>query len=143
MMETAFNTIGTVAAGLAFGGMVFFALVIAPTVFTKLGEKDAAALIRAIFPKYYLFVAVTAGVGALTLLTTFPWASLGLAVAALGALLSRQGLMPRINGARDQANAGDSDAEARFERLHNISVRVNGLGLIGALGAVVILGLGK
>ena len=49
--------------------------------------------------------------------------------------------MPRINGARDQANDGDAEASQRFERLHKLSVHINTLGLIGTAAAVIILGL--
>ena len=140
-METILHTLGTVSAALAFGGMVFFSAVVVPITFTKLDEANAAKFIRGIFPWFYLFVIVTAGVGALALLTLLPWAALGLGIAAFGAAISRQGLMPRINGARDQANDGDAEAGLRFERLHKLSVHINTLGLIGAAAAVVILGL--
>lgn len=142
-METILQTLGTVGAALTFGGMVFFSAVVAPITFTKLDEANAAKLIRAIFPWFYLFVIVTGGVGALALLTLLPWAALGLGVAAFGAAIARQGLMPRINGARDQANDGDAEAGKRFDRLHKLSVHINTLGLIGAAAAVIILGLNR
>ena len=81
---------------------------------------------------------ITAGLGAVTMLTIVPYASLGLAVAGVLALISRQGLMPRINGARDQALAGDEEAGKRFDKLHQLSVNLNGIGLVGALAAVVL-----
>lgn len=140
-MEHILHSIGFIAASLAFGGMVFFSAVVAPAVFTKLDEDNAARLIRGIFPWYYLYVIITAGLGALTMLTVVPWAAGGLAIAAIGAFISRQGLMPRINGARDQANDGDAEAEARFEKLHKLSVQINGFGLAGALAAIVLIAI--
>lgn len=140
-MEAFLQTLGLVSAALAFGGMVFFSAVVAPITFTKLDEANAAKFIRGIFPWFYLFVIATAGLGALALLTLLPWAALGLGIAAFGAAISRQGLMPRINGARDQSNEGDIEAGQRFERLHKLSVHINTIGLIGAAAAVIILGL--
>lgn len=140
-MEHILSAVGFVSTALAFGGMVFFSIVVAPAVFTKLDEVNAAKLIRGIFPWYYLYVIITAGLAALMMLTIVPWAAAGLAVAALGAFISRQGLMPRINGARDQAKDGDVEAEARFEKLHKLSVQINGFGLAGALAAVVLIAI--
>lgn len=140
-MEHILNSFGFIASALAVGGMVFFSAVVAPAAFTKLEEEHAAKFIRGIFPWYYLYVMITAGVGALTMLTLVPWASAGLAVAAGGAFISRQGLMPRINGARDQAKAGDADAQERFDKLHKLSVQINGFGLAGALSAIVIIAI--
>ncbi len=138
-METILTIVGYIAAALTFGGMTFFSAVTAPMVFIKLDEKTAGTFIRAMFPWYYLFVIVTAILGALTLLTIVPYASLGLAVAAVLALVSRQGLMPRINGARDQALDGDEEAGKRFDKLHQLSVNLNGIGLVGALAAIVLI----
>lgn len=138
-MDSIFNAVGFIASALAVGGMVFFSAVVAPAAFTKLEDEHAAKFIRGIFPWYYLYVIITAGVGALMMLTVVPWASAGLAISAVGAFVSRQGLMPRINGARDQANDGDIDAQARFDKLHKLSVRINGLGLMGAVVAIVLI----
>lgn len=140
-MDQILHTIGFIASSLAFGGMVFFSAVVAPAAFTKLDEDNAAKLIRGIFPWYYLYVIITSGLGALTMLTIVPWAAAGLALAALGAFISRQGLMPRINGARDQAKDGDAEAQARFEKLHKLSVQINGFGLAGALSAIVLIAI--
>lgn len=140
-MDQILHSVGFIASSLAFGGMVFFSIVVAPAVFTKLDEDNAAKLIRGIFPWYYLYVIITAGLAALMMLTIIPWAAAGLAVTALGAFISRQGLMPRINGARDQARDGDTEAEARFEKLHKLSVQINGFGLAGALAAVVLIAI--
>ncbi len=137
-MEAILTVVGYIAMALCFGGMTFFSAVTAPMVFIKLDEETAGKFIRAMFPWYYLFVIITAGFGAITMLTVVPYASLGLGVAALLALISRQGLMPRINGARDQALAGDEEAGKRFDKLHQLSVNLNGIGLVGALAAVVL-----
>ena len=64
-----------------------------------------------------------------------------LGLIALGAAISRQVLMPRINTQRDRMLAGETEAEARFNRLHRASVWINGLQLLGALAVLVRLGL--
>lgn len=133
---------GTVFAGLALGGMVMFAAVVAPQIFMKLDAANAAKIIRAIFPIYYLYVIATAGFGALAILTIDFRAAVGLGIAALCALYARQSLMPRINGAKDQANDGDEEAQKRFDALHKQSVRLNAAGLLGVLYATVMIGLG-
>lgn len=138
-MEVILNPVGFISSAFAVGGMVFFSAVVAPAAFTKLEEEQAAKFIRGIFPWYYLYVIITAGLGAMAMLTVVPWASAGLAIAAVGAFISRQGIMPRVNGARDQAKDGDADAQARFDKLHKLSVRINGLGLMGAVVAIVLI----
>lgn len=120
-----------------------FAAVVAPQIFIKLDKESASTLIRAIFPWYYLYVIVAAAAAGLCALTLEPRASGLLAVSVLCAVFARQNLMPRINGARDQANAGDEEAEARFARLHKLSVRLNALGLICVFVAALFIALGN
>ena len=142
VIETFLTMVGTVFAGLALGGMVMFAAVVAPQIFIKLDAANAAKIIRAIFPIYYLYVIVAAGGAAVAIVTIDFRPAVGLGIAALCALYARQNLMPRINGAKDQANDGDEEAKKRFEALHRQSVRLNAVGLIGVLYATVMIGLG-
>lgn len=138
-MMTALDIAGLLAAALCFGGMVFFAAITAPMVFIHLNAENAGKLIRAIFPWYYLYVIVTAGIAGVAYAPTTPFVSAGFAMAFLGALYARQGLMPKINAERDKARAGDTAADARFEKLHKLSVRINAVGLAGALVGVVLI----
>lgn len=140
-IETILTLIGTVFSGLALGGMVMFAAVVAPQIFIKLDAANAAKIIRAIFPLYYLYVIVTAGVAAITILTIEFRAAVGLGIAAFCALYALKSLMPRINGAKDQADAGDEEAKRRFDALHKQSVRLNAAGLLGVLYATIMIGL--
>jgi len=117
--------------GLA-GSMLFFALVVAPTVFRSLPGEHAGAFLRALFPRYYLWGLIAA------LLTTLLalWANAGgLVVTACAAVtvlfvFARQNLMPAINRARLQKLDGDAGAAARFKRLHGLSVLINLLQLL-------------
>lgn len=84
------------------------------------------------FPRYYLFVIVTAGFsGAILLLSNSRSAALALAISAV-AIYARQVLMPRINPARDEQLQGNAEAKGRFGRLHGLSVVLNFVQLIAA-----------
>lgn len=67
-----------VSLALLVGGMAFFAVVVAPLVFTRLPADQAGAFIRQVFPAYYLWVAGCAAVAALTLALVRPWEALAL-----------------------------------------------------------------
>ena len=49
------NTLLLTAVGVWLGAMVFFASVVAPTVFGTLEPQLAGHMIRRVFPRYYLF----------------------------------------------------------------------------------------
>ena len=130
-----------------FGGMVFFALVFAPLVFTRLPEDVAGPFIRQVFPSYYLTMAVITGLAAATslastLLTESAQTGafgpvLLLALLSAGFAYARQGLMPRVNALRDRQLAGDDEAGPAFERLHRASVALNALQLALLFGLLV------
>lgn len=107
------------------GAMVFFPAVVAPLVFRVLQPADAGAFLRALFPRYYLFMIVTSGLAGLLLIFSAPLPAVVLLAIAASTLGIRQWLVPRLNAWRDQARAGDAMAERRFERGHRLSVAVN------------------
>jgi hypothetical protein len=119
--------------------MAFFSFVFSPLVFFKLPAEAAGPFIRAVFPWYFLVIAVLFAVAAVLL-----WAQPGLAVlmaamAVLG-LGNRQVMMPRINRMRDRFLAGETGAEKRFDRLHRASVGINLVQMAAAaLGLVLLL----
>ena len=131
------------ALALTFGGMTFFSGIMAPLVFTKLPIETAGTFIRQLFPWYYLTMGVTTVVALVGLaLGTSGIASLeaGLtALVLLGFVYARQSLMPMINRARDAELAGDSEAGARFTRLHRLSVLINGLQWFAVLAALILV----
>lgn len=112
------------AAGL-FGGMAFFAAVVAPVTFTRLPPEMAGRFVRGMFPVYYLWVLGTAAAGAVALLPLRVGDALVLAAIAGSTAWLRQVLMPRINALSDAAQAGDAAARAGFDRTHRLSVIVN------------------
>ena len=92
---------GVLAAACLLGGMVFFAAVLAPLVFTRLDAAAAGPFIRATFPRYYLYVLATSALAAAFLAARDPASALILALVAAATVWLRQGLMPRINALRD------------------------------------------
>lgn len=138
----ALSVFGAVLTAAVFGGMVFFAAVYAPLVFTKLPAATAGEFIRAVFPVYYKVMGAAATAAGVLLL---PRAD-GVVMVAVGAvfIVVMMLLMPRINAARDASLAGDGpergSAEARrFARLHRLSVVINFVQMLAVLAVLVRL----
>lgn len=125
------------ATALLFGAMVFFALIVTPTVFRALEADAARRLLRRLFPLYYAFGAGTAGAAAIALLPLAWEAAVVMAVVGSGFVFARRALMPRINAYRDAELAGDAAAALPFARLHRLSVAVN-LGQMALVAAVLV-----
>ena len=140
-MDTIFLSAALIFTALTFGGMIFFAVLIAPCIFVYLDEINAGKLIRSIFPWYYLFIFVSGGIGAVVAALVSPYAAIGLAISSIGAVTARTILIPRINAARDKSTAGDTNAEKSFNRLHKFSVQLNFIGVVSSLTALVFLSL--
>lgn len=114
-----------------FGGMLLFAAGFAAFLFKVLPMAEARALIRKAFPPFYLFVIVTAGVGALLAAGVDSTAALVLAAISVTTVPTRLVLMPAIN------TATDNGQRQRFARLHGVSVVIT-LAHIAAAGAVLV-----
>jgi hypothetical protein len=120
--------------GLA-GSMLFFAVVVAPTVFRALPPDQAGRFLRAFFPRYYAWGVVLGG-AATAMGASSGWLPfLACATVAVLFLYARQVLMPKINAARDAQLGGAGEAGVRFDRLHRRSVLVNALQLLLLLAA--------
>ena len=114
---------------LLLGGMLFFPAVVAPAIFSSLEEKYSGALLRRLFPNYYLFIialSLIAGLlGDLSSLTT------GTCVFILvTTVFVRQILMPKINNWRDEELDGNSDSGRKFARSHRFTVYLNLLQIV-------------
>ena len=138
-MPLLLDVIGLVAVATLFGSMAFFSFVVAPLVFVKLDGASAGRFLRGIFPWYFLVVGLLSLLALASLAALRPLEAFALGLVALGAVVSRQGLMPRINRHRDRMLEGDLEAETRFNRLHRLSVWINGAQLLAAF--VVLLRL--
>lgn len=115
---------------LAAGGMVLFAAGVAPKVHRVLGKAEARALTRAIFPVYYLVLAVLAGIAAVAAFAVNVAAAIVLTVVAGGFVFSRQVMMPRINALNDEVARGSTVSQGPAKMLHAWSVRTNVLQLV-------------
>ena len=135
------HAFGVVAAACLLGGMVFFAAILAPLVFTKLDGATAARFIRATFPRYYLYVAASATLGAAGLFWADRFSGAVLLLVALVTVWLRQGLMRTLNRLRDAGLAGNAASNARFDRLHRVSVWVNVAQMAAVLLVMVRAGL--
>ena len=124
--------------GLLLGGMGFFSFIIAPTAFRALSPEDAAAFVRRLFPTYYLYIALTAGLACVGLVGKEPYMSVLMLTVAGVAMICRQVLTPAINRARDRELSGDDAAGRRFALLHRGSVALNFAMLAAGLTATVV-----
>jgi Domain of unknown function (DUF4149) len=121
------------STALLFGGMTRYSFGFAPMVFSSLKADIAGGLLRKAFPRYYLFVLVTALIAAATLAPLDAFSAALMAGTALVAVIARQFLMPAINSARD------SGAKRRFDQLHALSVALNMLQLAAIVWVLVRL----
>lgn len=126
------------------GSILFFSFGVAPIIFRVLPAESAAKFVRALFPRYYLWGAISAAT-ALPAFLGVPLAfpeyrggavglqALLIVASVLVLLYCGNTLTPAINAARDAGPAG----QARFDRLHRRSGRLNGVVLAIGLGLLV------
>ncbi len=124
-MDLTWTTAAGILVATSFGSMVFFGGVVAPLVFTRLPEDVSGPFIRAVFPRYYLCLAVATGLAAVAAALREPLIAVVLALVGAGFVYARQGLMPRINALRDRELAGDDSASPGFRKAHQLSVWIN------------------
>lgn len=126
------------------GAILFFSFCVAPIIFTVLDTQSAAKFVRALFPRYYAWLAIFSVV-ALASFTARPlvypelraWKNLIIQGMILFniflAFYCGNSLTPAINKARD---AGEAE-EKRFNALHKRSVWLNGLSLVIGLACLI------
>ena len=139
-----FDSIYIMALTAWVGSILFFSFGIAPTIFRVLDAETGAKFVRALFPRYYLWgaisgsVALPAYVAGPLCFPEFRGPRVGVqALLILGCILvmlyGGNSLVPEINAARDEGPSGHD----RFVRLHRRSVRLNTLVLVLGLGLLV------
>ena len=127
MLQTG-NVIAALGLSALVGGMLFFGAVMAPLVFTKLPPDIAGMFIRAAFPRYYAFIAISAMIAAVGfLLRRAPASTIALVLLALVTVWLWFWLIPYLNAVREAGNM------AAFNRGHRLSVWINGVQLITAI----------
>ena len=139
-----FDSVYVVALTAWVGSILFFSFGIAPLIFRVLGAEAGARFVRVLFPRYYLWgaisgaVALPAYVAGPLCFPEFRGPRVGVqALLILGGILlmlyGGNSLVPEINRARDEGPSGHD----RFVRLHRRSVRLNALVLVVGLGLLV------
>ena len=132
MVLITLHVIALICVASAFGGMIFFMMALAPSVFRTLEHPQATRITRQVFPRYYMNLAELQGAGGAALL---PAHSYGAKFSTLGItcivnLRPRQFLLRRIDRVR-------VSGPATFSRLHRLSVNKN-IGLFAAVATVLV-----
>src|SRR5271169_3973782 len=140
-------TIYLAALGCWLGGIVFFSFFTAPAVFTVLPRHEAGQLISTIFPRYYMlgYVVGTISLVLAIYLTAMRgpriwWggATLLLAIALGITFYAGTVILPRADAIRTVTEEQNPDPvrKAEFDRLHRLSVILNGAVLLLNLAAI-------
>ena len=98
------------------GIIIFFSIILAPTVFKVLDKESASRYLRAFFPKFYLFLFGVSGIAAILSNNTIT--ATILAITSFLCLFSRGPLTTAINNATDKKNS------KMFKLLHGFSVSI-------------------
>ena len=105
------------------GSMIFFVIVVSPTVFTSLSSDQASKFLRIIFPRLFLFGLILSLVTALGYYISSLYIETILAlVSSILFFLNRNLLTPMINFHRDKEIEGDIKSKKYFKLLHLLSV---------------------
>ena len=105
------------------GAMLFFVIIVSPTVFTALSSDQASKFLRLIFPRLFLFGLALSLVTALGYIVSALYIEMFLALfASILFFLNRNILTPLINYHRDKEIEGDIKSKNYFKLLHLLSV---------------------
>jgi hypothetical protein len=136
------NAVLLISIGVWLGAMIFFASVVAPTVFGTLEPQIAGQMIRRVFPRYYLFGLVCLSIATLASVyapAATPWITAACMVMLGITWYARQILMPQVNEARDAMLARNEEHSPEFDRLHKRSVQLNTTEMVVCLILLLIL----
>ena len=105
------------------GAMLFFVIIVSPTVFTALSSDQASKFLRLIFPRLFLFGLALSLLTALGYIVSASYIEMFLALfASILFFLNRNILTPLINYHRDKEIEGDIKSKNYFKLLHLLSV---------------------
>jgi hypothetical protein len=139
-----FESIYVVGLAGWIGAMAFFSFGLAPLIFRILEPQPAGRLVRGVFPRYYAWVAICAGLAAASLVCAAlvapplrgPVVAIQSGIAFIGLFLMLYCgniLTPAVNAARD----GGEPEKKRFDSLHRTSVNINSFVLLLGIGLLV------
>ncbi len=121
-----------------FGSMLFFSIIIAPTVFQSLDTINSRIFIRNLFPKLYMWGIIISLINCLLLINV---SLIGLKIGIpilLGFLFSRQVLVKRINDESDKSTTGQNFSK-KFKTLHSLSVLIFVIQLLLMLTYITVI----
>ena len=105
------------------GAMLFFVIIVSPTLFTALSSDQASKFLRLIFPRLFLFGLALSLITALGYNISGQYIEMFLALfASILFFLNRNILTPLINYHRDKEIEGDIKSKNYFKLLHLLSV---------------------
>ena len=105
------------------GAMLFFVIIVSPTVFTALSSDQASKFLRLIFPRLFLFGLALSLITSLGYNISGQYIEMFLALfASILFFLNRNILTPLINYHRDKEIEGDIKSKNYFKLLHLLSV---------------------
>jgi len=105
------------------GAMLFFVIIVSPTVFTALSSDQASKFLRLIFPRLFLFGLALSLITVLGYNVSALYIEMFLALfASILFFLNRNILTPLINYHRDKESEGDIKSKNYFKLLHLLSV---------------------
>ena len=139
-----FDSVYLIAMASWVGSILFFSFAVAPIIFKSLGVETGGRFVRALFPLYYMWGAISGAVAlpcVVQVALSFPeyrgpWVgvqALAIMIGVLVMLYAGNSLTPAINAARDAGPSGD----LLFQRLHLRSVRLNVIVLVIGIGLLI------
>jgi hypothetical protein len=113
-------------SSLLLGSMIFFVVIVAPSIFKALDRDNTLKLTRTIFPRFYLWGIALSAAGIISSLVSGSKLFFPLLLVAAGFIYSRQILGPRMVLAKDRWLENClSDDESTYKSLHKTSVIIN------------------
>ena len=121
------------------GSMIFFMVVVSPSVFATLSTNASSKFLRTIFPRMFLFgFIITVLSLILSYISSNILNSVLLIIVALSFIINRNYLTPKINEFRDREMEGDEKASTNFKYMHLLSVLLFILNFIILVSVVII-----
>jgi len=119
------------------GGMFFFTAIVAPVVFNLLPLPEAGKFVAGVFPRYYILGYAAGGLGLILAIyfaierqarLWWSFSALALAVALGLTIYAGAIIRPQVDAVRSMVEDQNPDParRAEFDRLHHLSVVLNG-----------------
>ena len=124
---------------LVVGFMIFFMVVVSPTIFKALDEANSGAFLRQLFPRMFLYGLIAMLLAFLTTLNS--QLNIYWIISAISSIFFATNLYiitPKINYHRDEVKLGNSLSEKKFKQFHLFSVALFILQLLGSLYLLLI-----